>query len=120
MGVVVTKKSNMASYFPEAGNLNSSNTDMCPDVAGPSSSGSGDLFEVSYRLFHLDLALDPVLLLFPTLLALLAAILDLNLTTTPILPFKACNVIMYKVYSSFSITLKTCQLLSTGKPYICI
>ena len=35
----------MASYFPEAGNLNRSNAEM----AGPSSSGSGDLFELSDR-----------------------------------------------------------------------
>ena len=47
--VVVTNESNMASYFPEAGNLNGSNTEMCYDVAGPSSSGSGDLFELSDR-----------------------------------------------------------------------
>ena len=45
--VAVTNKSNMGSYFPEAGNLNSSNADMCSDVAGPSSSGSGDFFEPS-------------------------------------------------------------------------
>ena len=38
-------------------------------------------------------------LLFPPLLALLAAILDLRVTTTPILPFGACYVIMRKVYS---------------------
>ena len=36
----------MASYFPKAGNLNGSNADMCSDEAGPSSSGSGDLFEL--------------------------------------------------------------------------
>ena len=30
-------------------NLNSRNTDTCSDVAGPSSSGSGDLFELSNR-----------------------------------------------------------------------
>ena len=48
----------------------------------------------------LDLALDPVLLLFPPLLALLAAILDLSVTTTPILPFGAYYVIMHKVYWS--------------------
>ena len=35
----------MASYFPEARNLNDSNADMCYDVAGPWISGSGDLFE---------------------------------------------------------------------------
>ena len=34
---------------PEAGNLNGRNSDMCSDVAGPSSSGSGDLFELSDR-----------------------------------------------------------------------
>ena len=34
-GVVVTNESNMASYFPEAGNLNSSIADMCSDMAGP-------------------------------------------------------------------------------------
>ena len=45
VGVVVMNESNMASYFPEAGNLNGSNADMCSDVAGPSSSGSGDLFD---------------------------------------------------------------------------
>ena len=47
--VVVTNESNMASYFPEAGNLNGSNANMCSDVAEPSSSGSGDLFELSDR-----------------------------------------------------------------------
>ena len=46
----------------------------------------------------LDLALDPVLLLFPLLLALLAALFDLTVTITPILPFGACDVIMHKVY----------------------
>ena len=32
----------MASFFPETGNLNGSNADMCSDVAGPSSNSSGD------------------------------------------------------------------------------
>ena len=45
----LTHEFNMASYFPEAGNLNGSNADMCSDVAGPSISGSGDLFELSDR-----------------------------------------------------------------------
>ena len=45
LGVAVTKESNMTSYFPEAGSLNGSNADMCSDVAGPSSNGSGDLFD---------------------------------------------------------------------------
>ena len=58
---VTANESNMASYFPEAGNLNSSNADICSDVAGPSSSGSGDLFELSDRSNN---TLDPVLLLF--------------------------------------------------------
>ena len=34
----------------------------------------------------LDLALDPLMLLFPSLLSLLAATFDLSVTTTPILP----------------------------------
>ena len=50
----------------------------------------------------LDLALDPVLLLFSPQLALLAAILNLSVTTTPILPFGACYVIMHKVYYKLS------------------
>ena len=41
VGVVVTN-TNMTSYFPEAGNVNSSNAGMCSDVAGPSSSGTED------------------------------------------------------------------------------
>ena len=63
---------------------------MCSDVVGPSSSGTGDLFELA------QMALDPVLLLFPPLLALLGAILDLSVATTPILPFEACYVIFHK------------------------
>ena len=39
----------MASYFPEAGNLKRINADMCSDVAGSSSSGSGDWFELLDR-----------------------------------------------------------------------
>ena len=45
--VVVMNESNMASSFPEAGNLNCNNIDMCSDVAGPSSSGPGGLFDLS-------------------------------------------------------------------------
>ena len=59
----------------------------CSDVAGPSSSGSGDLFELSDRSNETD---PESLLLFPPLLALLAAILDLSVTTTSILPLGAC------------------------------
>ena len=47
MVVVVTHEFNMTSAFPEAGNLNSRNADLCSDVAGPSISGLGDLFELS-------------------------------------------------------------------------
>ena len=56
VGVVVTNESNMASFFPDAGNLNGSNADMCSDVTGPSSSSSSDLFELS----------DLVLIISPT------------------------------------------------------
>ena len=49
MVVEVTHESYMASYFPEAGNLNDSNADMCSDVAVPLTSGPGDLFEPSDR-----------------------------------------------------------------------
>ena len=51
-------ESNMASYFPEAGNLNGSNADICSDVAGPSSSGW--VICLSFQI-----GLDLVLLLFP-------------------------------------------------------
>ena len=54
MGVVVTNESKTASYFPEAGNLNGRNADMCFDVARPSSSGSGDLFELTDRSNETD------------------------------------------------------------------
>ena len=70
----------MASYFPEVGNLNDNNADICSDVAGLSSSNSGDLFEL------LDRSNETIILLFPPLLAILAAILNLSMTTTPILP----------------------------------
>ena len=49
MVVVVKHEVNMASYFPEVGNLKGSNADMCSDVAGPLISGLGDLFELSDR-----------------------------------------------------------------------
>ena len=44
MVVVVMHEFNMASNFPEAGNLSGSNADMCSDVAEPSISGSGNFF----------------------------------------------------------------------------
>ena len=80
MIVVVTNESNMASYFPEVKNLNGSYADMCSDMAGPSSSGSGDLFELS------DRSNKTFISLFPPLLALMAAILDLSMSATPTLP----------------------------------
>ena len=49
VGVVVTNESNMASFFPEAGNLNGSDADMCSDVAGPSSSGLGGFFSFQIK-----------------------------------------------------------------------
>ena len=67
----------MASYFTEAGNLKGSNADMCSDVAGPSSSGSDNLFQLS------DGSNKTYPVLFPPLPALLAAILDLSVTSTP-------------------------------------
>ena len=56
---------------------------MCSDAAGPLSSSSDNLFDFGPTMETLDLTL----LLFPLVLALLAAILDLSVTTTPILPF---------------------------------
>ena len=64
--------------FPEAGNLSGSNADMC-SVAGPSSNGSGNFFVLLVRSNKTD---PESLLLFPLLQALLAAILDLSVTTT--------------------------------------
>ena len=61
MVVVVTNESNIASYIPEAGNLNGSYAVMSFDVAGPSSSRSGDLFELSER------SNETIILLFPLL-----------------------------------------------------
>ena len=83
----------MASYFLEAGNLNGGNDGMCSDVAGPSSGGSGDFFDFGsssrFRTFTISSTASKVL----------AAILEFSVTTTPILPFEACYVIMHKVKS---------------------
>ena len=49
-------------------------------TCGPSSSGSGDLLKLS------DRSSETIIVLFLPLLALLAAILDLSVTTTPLLP----------------------------------
>ena len=40
--------------FPQSGNSNGSNADMCSEVAGPSNSGSGDLSELSNRSNETD------------------------------------------------------------------
>ena len=74
--------------FPEVGNVNGSNADVCSDVAGPSSSGSGDLIELSDRSYKSD----------PESFTLVAAMVDLSVTTTLILPFGACYVIMHRVF----------------------
>ena len=85
VGVVVTNESNMVSCFPEAVNLNGSDADMFSDVAGPSSIAVGDFFELSDRSNKTS----------AESLALLAAILDLSVATTPILPFGVCYVITH-------------------------
>ena len=48
--VVVMNESNMASYFPEAGNLKGRSADMCSDAAGPSRSCSelSDMSNTTY------------------------------------------------------------------------
>ena len=86
--------------FPEAGNLNGSNADMCSDMAGPSTRGSGDLLEFS------DKSNETIVSLFLPLLALPAAILGLSVTTTPILHSgRVIYVIVHKVYYFLKRTL---------------
>ena len=103
VGVVVMYEYNMVLYFLEAGNLNGSSADICSDMAGLSS------IAARVNCLTLDVARDPVLLPFPPLLALLAAILALSMTTTPILPFKACYIIMHKVYWGLNLQRSTIQ-----------
>ena len=93
--VVVKHESNMVSYFPEEGNLNASNADMCSDVAGPSCSGSGDLFELS------DRSNETIILLFPLLLAPLAAIFLSGRVTSSYLRSNVSqiNVVLFEVRS---------------------
>ena len=117
VGVLVTNRNpmwiNMASYFLEAGNLNGSNDDMCSDVAEPSNSSSRDLFDFECgsrsRTFN-------SFTLFPLLLALLAAIFDLKVTTTPILPFGACYVIMHKVYYQYCQSFLASETVGKHQP----
>ena len=49
----------MESYFPEARNLKGSNAEMCSDVAGPSSNGSGDLVGLLDRSRPRAFAISP-------------------------------------------------------------
>ena len=79
MVVVVTHESKMASYFPEAGYLNGRNSDMCSDVAGPSSS-SGNKFEIS------DGSNTTCFYYLPTA-STTGCHLGFKLTTAPVLPF---------------------------------
>ena len=85
-------KSNMASYSFEAGNLNGSNADMRSDVAGPPSSGSSDLFELSHR------SNETITLLFPPLTCTTDRHLGFERHYNSHTAFGACYVIMHKVY----------------------
>ena len=86
VGVVITNKFIMVSYFPQAGNLN----EMLPcAVMWLGRRVSAWVIYLSFLV-----GLDLVLLLFPALLTLLAAILNLSVTTTPILPFDTRYVII--------------------------
>ena len=94
MVVAVTHESNMASYFPEVGNLNGTNADMCSDVAGPSSS------QVAARGIFLSFQTGQMLRSFtisPTTNTNgrhLEFERDYNYHTA----FRACYVIMHTVY----------------------
>ena len=70
MGVVVTKESNKASYFTEAGNLIGSNADMCSDVTGLKPPGSFDFGSSSrsrtFTIFHLTCTAGRQLAMFET------------------------------------------------------
>ena len=89
----------MVSYFPEMGNLNGSNVDMCSDVAEPSISGSGDLFELSDRS---NKTLDPVLLLFPPTTSTTGRHLGFERDYNSHTAFGVCYIIMHKVYINFT------------------
>ena len=97
-GVVVTDESNMASSVPRSG-IKMAVMLKCVLMWMGLSVGARAIC----LSFQIDL--DPVLLLFLPLQALLAAILDLSVTTTPILPFGACYVIMHKAYSILLVLL---------------
>ena len=83
-GSCISNESTMASYFPEVGNLNGSNADICSDVAGPSSSGSGNLFELP------DWSNETIILLFSPL--------HFGFEHNSHTAFGTCYVITHKVY----------------------
>ena len=89
----------MASYFPEGGNLNGNNADMCSDVAGPLLSGLGNLFELSDRSQILYFYYFPTT---GTTGCHLGFEHDYNYHTA----FWACYVIIHKVYYA-AVLLKT-------------
>ena len=81
----------MASYFPQAGNLNNSNADMCSDVAGPSIAWATCLsFQIDHR--SRTFTISPTT---STTGRHLGFKRDFNYHTA----FRACFVIMHKVYS---------------------
>ena len=79
--VVVMHESNVASYFFEAGNLSDSNAYLCSNVFGPSSSA---------RVIRLSFQIGRILGT--------CTISSTAGTTTTILPFGVCYVIMHKDY----------------------
>ena len=91
MVVVVTIESNMASYFSEE-------IEMALVMLTCVLKWLGRRVAAPAICLTSDLALNAVLLLFPPLLELLDAMLNLSVTATPIPPFGACYVIMHKVY----------------------
>ena len=82
----------MVPYLTEAENLNAINTDMCSDVAGPSSSSSGDCF-LSFQIGQIlrTFTISPAA---STSCRQLGFERDCNYHTS----FWAYDVIMHKVY----------------------
>ena len=92
MVVVITHKFNVASFFPEAGNLNSSNADMCSDVARPSISGSGSIY-LSFQIHHKFRTFT-----IPPTTSTTGRHLGFERENNYQNAFRACYVIMHKVY----------------------
>ena len=100
--------------FSVAGNLNGSDADMCCDVTGPSSSGSGDLFDFGSS------SRSRTFTIFPTT-STAGRHLGFERDYICKLPFVACYVIMHKVYycgvlnlTSRDVTLMTFTLEQIG------